>query len=88
MFSRRRWSARLGTTLEIVLLSLAILGVGGYALYVARFGRPVAHPADGRRPRQRRGRGQWRELAASALAGDATEASPDKGEPPTAAAAC
>ena len=43
VFARRR-SARLGATLKIILLVLAILGVGGYALYVGRFGRPAGHP--------------------------------------------
>ena len=40
VFARRR-SAHIGPTLKIILLGLAILGAGGYGLYVGRFGRPT-----------------------------------------------
>ena len=76
----RRWSARLGTTLTIVLLSLAILGAGGYALYVARFGRPFAHPPMAAPATERRGQGDA-VSSPPAVAGDATEASPAKDDP-------
>lgn len=41
----RRLSARLGTTLKIILLGLAILGAGVYALYAGRLGRPAGNAA-------------------------------------------
>jgi type II secretory pathway predicted ATPase ExeA len=81
-FFPRRWSARLGTTLKLVLLSLAILGVGGYALYVAGFGRPSAYPPTAAPATERRGQDKG-VSSPPAVAGDATEASPDNEEPPT-----
>jgi hypothetical protein len=83
-FFLRGWSAQLSTNLKIVLLSLAILGAGGYALYVARFGRPSAHPvqAPAAAPATER-RGQGTAVSSPpAVAGDTTEASPDKDDPP------
>jgi type II secretory pathway predicted ATPase ExeA len=81
VFARRR-SARLGTTLKIILLGLAILGAGGYALYVGRFGRPVGQlvqPSTGTPAVDRRGPdGQGDAVSAPATAREAT---PDKGEP-------
>ena len=82
VFARRR-SARLGATLAIILLGLAILGAGGYALYAGRFGRPAGHPAQSSTAAPAAdGRGQdgQGDAASSpaAVAGDAREASPDK----------
>ena len=80
IFARRR-SARLGTTLRIILLGLAILGAGGYALYVGRFGRPAGQPVQqstGTPAVDRRGLdGQGDAVSAPATAREAT---PDKGE--------
>lgn len=81
VFARRR-SARLGATLTIILLVLAILGVGGYALYVGRFGRPAGHPVQsstGMPAVDRRGQdGQGDVVRVPAAA---KQASPDKAEP-------
>jgi type II secretory pathway predicted ATPase ExeA len=81
MFPRRR-SARLGTTLKIILLSLAILGAGGYALYLGRFGRPAGHPVEsstGAPAVDRHGQdGQGDAVSPPAAV---REASPDKDEP-------
>lgn len=79
IFPRRR-SARLATPLTIVLLSLAILGAGGYALYVARFGRASSHPPLAAPATERRGQGDAVSSPA-AVAGDATAASPDEDSP-------
>ena len=81
VFARRR-SARPGTTLKIILLGLAMLGAGGYALYVGRFGRPSGHPAQsptGTPAVDRRGQDGQGDAVSSPVA--AREASTDKDEP-------
>jgi type II secretory pathway predicted ATPase ExeA len=81
-FFPRRRSARLGTTLMIVLLSLVILGAGGYALYVARFARPSGHPAQAPTAAPATERHGQDDAASSPVAvpGDARKASSDKDE--------
>ena len=86
VFAQRR-GARLGATLKIiVVLGLAILGAGGYALFAGRLGRPAGNatqsapeaPAADVRGRDRQGKAV---SSPAAVAGDAREASPVKHEP-------
>ena len=81
-FARRR-SAGLGLTLKIVLLGLAILGAGGSALYLGRFGRQPGHSAQSPTAAPAAdSRGQDDAMSSpAAAAGDAREAGPDMNEP-------
>jgi hypothetical protein len=85
VFARRR-GARLGATLTISVLGLAILGAGGYALYAGRFGRPAGNAtqsppsAPAADVRGRDGQGEAVSSPA-AVAGDARETRPVKNAP-------